>query len=111
MQFKNAFKCKNCPESSNRDGCPCWWEIPWENAETGEIQMRKGCILSQDIGLPIVQAVVRAAHIASEHASVVRNSFDNGFAQLNKLATIAIKQRNEVLLEQRKDNEFDGTTT
>lgn len=86
MGFKNAFNCKKCPESNGKNGCPCFWEIPWENQETGEVAVRKGCILSQEMGLPIVQAIVRAAHVASEHASVVRNSIERGFEMVAQIA-------------------------
>jgi hypothetical protein len=43
--------------------------------------------------LPIVQSVVRAAHVASEHSSVARNTFDQGFRQLNALAEQAIQMK------------------
>ena len=75
LRYKNAFNCKKCPMRNDEEGCPMWWEIPWENQETGEIKMQKGCILSQRIGLPIVQSIVRAAHVASEHTSKMRNDF------------------------------------
>lgn len=80
-----AFNCMldKCPENNQ---CPCWWEIPWENEQTGEIKINKGCILSQEMGLPIVQSIVRAAHLSSEHASVARNSFESGFEKLSKMA-------------------------
>jgi hypothetical protein len=84
--YRNGFNCKRCPQKSGPDGCPCWWEIPWENRETGEVRIIKGCVLSQEIGLPIVQVLVRSANIASEHASVVRNSMERGFGALQELA-------------------------
>lgn len=96
MPYKNAFNCKKCPENNS---CPCWWEIPWENEQTGELKTKKGCILSQDMGLPIVQSIVRAAHTSSEHASQARNSFDRGFDRLNTLAEAAIQQRAHEALE------------
>jgi len=99
-----AFNCmmdEKCPQHGNIEsgGCPCFWEMPIENDQTGEISTKKGCILSQEMGLPIVQSIVRAAHVSSEHASQARNSFERGFNRLNELAEIAIKQKQTELLE------------
>ena len=93
------FQCilDKCPRQNGENGCVCWWEMPFENEETGEVQVRKGCVLSQEISLPIVQSVVRAAHVSSEHASKARNSFEKGFEQLNELAAIAVDQQGKLL--------------
>lgn len=40
--YKNAFKCKKCPESSNENGCPLWWEVILTN-DIGEQKLAKGC--------------------------------------------------------------------
>jgi len=87
------FDCMfdSCPKSSEK--CACWWKIPWENQETGETTIREGCILSQEMGLPIVQSIVKAAHTASEHSSVARNTFDQGVQRLEGLAEQAMKIR------------------
>jgi len=84
-----------CPKHSDIEngGCPCWWEMPFENEQTGEIKIQKGCILSQELGLPIVQSIVRAAHVASEHSSKARNSFEEGFRTLNTIAGIALQKK------------------
>jgi hypothetical protein len=86
-----------CPQSSEK--CHLWWEVPEENTETGEIRIKKGCILSQYMGLPIVQSIVRAAHVSSEHASKARNSFDSGFERLNRLAEQSLAMRQQEGLE------------
>jgi len=95
------FQCilDKCPQHNGDGGCHLWWEIPWENQETGEVQFKKGCILSQDMGLPIVQTLVKSAHISSQHASQARNSFDNGFARLNALAEAAMEDKARGVLE------------
>lgn len=90
-----SFQCifEKCPRHNDEEngGCHLWWEIPWENNETGEITTRKGCILSQQMGLPIVQAVVRASHTASEHSSVARNAFENGVEKIQNTVNYAIE--------------------
>lgn len=85
------FDCMldKCPKDPEK--CHLWWEIPWENQETGEVEFRRGCILSQEMGLPIVQSIVRAAHTASEHSSVARNSFENGVNVLQETINNAIE--------------------
>lgn len=85
-----AFNCmmdEKCPKHNDikNGGCPCFWEMPFENDETGEIKIKKGCILSQEMGLPIVQSIVRATNVSSEHASQMRNGFE-------KLASLAAER-------------------
>jgi hypothetical protein len=90
----------SCPKDPKK--CHLWWEIPWENQETGEVQFKKGCILSQQMSLPIVQTIVRAAHVSSEHASQARNSSDGlrkSIDVLNTLAVQAMQDRQESLEE------------
>jgi len=79
------FDCifEDCPQDSNK--CACWWELPWENEQTGETKIRKGCILSQEMGLPIVQSIVRAAHVSSEHASQARNTVNDSVTRVQQL--------------------------
>jgi hypothetical protein len=90
------FQCMldKCPKDSEQ--CHLWWEIPWENKETGEVQFKKGCILSQEISLPIIQDIVRSAHISSEHSSKLNNQIHDGFVRLGKLAVMA-RQKHEQL--------------
>ena len=90
------FDCMfdECPKDEEK--CHLWWEIPWENQETGEVKMKKGCILSQDMGWPLIQTIVKAAHVSSEHASKTNNSvqsLDRTFQQFNALADEALKQQ------------------
>jgi len=74
MGFKNAFNCRKCPENSGKQGCPCWIELIWENAETGEKKTEKDCYFQMTPRL-ILEAV-KAANISSEHASQMRNGFE-----------------------------------
>lgn len=93
------FDCMldECPRDTNK--CHLWWEIPWENHQTGEVTFKKGCILSQEMGLPIVQSIVKAAHQASEHSSVARNTFeyatDHIQAMLHKTMELSIPNGQE----------------
>jgi len=74
---------EECPESPKK--CHLYWKIPWENEQTGETKVRKGCILSQEMGLPIVQSIVRAAHVSSEHASQARNTVNDSVTRVQQL--------------------------
>ena len=80
------FQCMldNCPKDSEK--CHLWWEIPWESKETGSIQFKKGCILSQEMSLPIIQDIVRSAHVSSEHSSNLNNTLHEGFMSLRQIA-------------------------
>lgn len=95
-----AFNCimdEKCPKHNEmeQNGCPCWWQIPWENTETGEQTVKSGCILSQEMGLPIVQVIVRAAHVSSEHASKARNSTDKLNDTIQAVTQYAIQRREQ----------------
>jgi len=92
-------KCPKDPEQ-----CHLWWEYPIENEQTGEVVFKKGCILSQEMGLPIVQSIVRAAHTSSEHASQARNCFHEGFRQLHELAAASVRLK-RIEQEQRYGKE------
>ncbi len=80
------FQCilDKCPKDSEQ--CHLWWEIPWENKDSGEISFKKGCIMSQQMGLPIIQDIVRSAHISSEHTSKLNNTMYDGFRSLAQIA-------------------------
>jgi len=41
--YKNAFRCKKCPETASEKGCPVWWEIIVTNEVTKEKKVEKGC--------------------------------------------------------------------
>lgn len=73
MSFKNAFKCKACPESNSEQGCPCWTELIMENSDTGEKKTEKGCYFQMMPKLMLES--VKAANVSSEHACQMRNGF------------------------------------
>jgi hypothetical protein len=41
--FKNAFRCKKCPETTGEKGCPMWWEMVLTHDVTGEKKLEKAC--------------------------------------------------------------------
>lgn len=74
-KFKNAFKCKKCPETSAERGCPLWWEVILTN-DTGRQKIEKGCgyqILPQMLVLTCKQAM-HTTHAAYDMRNkVVKN--------------------------------------
>jgi hypothetical protein len=90
------FDCifDECPENPKK--CHLYWEMPWENTETGEQTIRKGCILSQHMGLPIVQVIVRSAHTASEQSSKVNNNLLNGLCNIGNIMIKEIQKNAEL---------------
>jgi len=97
------FDCMfdDCPQDARK--CHLWWEMPWENSETGEIKTRKGCILSQEFSLPIIQILVRSSHVASEHTSKLNNNMINGLVDI---ANIMVKEiRQQAALEHEQDQQ------
>ena len=55
--YKNAFKCKKCPQSSKEDGCPAWWEQVWTEQDTKEQVIKSGCgfFLVQELMIDVVK--------------------------------------------------------
>lgn len=43
MKFKNAWKCKKCPERNDENGCPAWWEMVLTNDVTNEQKIERTC--------------------------------------------------------------------
>ena len=43
MNYKKAFKCKNCPKNNGEQGCPMWWELMLQNQVTQEQKIEKAC--------------------------------------------------------------------
>lgn len=71
--YKKAFDCKRCPQNDTENGCPCWIELIWENMETGEKKIEKGCYFQ--LSPKLMLESVRAGLISSEHACQMRNGF------------------------------------
>jgi len=66
VNYKNAWKCKKCPETNNDKGCPMWWEVVMKNDETGETKVEKGCGFQL---LPQMMALVSTNSLHSVAAS------------------------------------------
>lgn len=80
MNYKNAFKCKKCPESNKEDGCPAWNEIIMTNSQTGNQKIQAGCFYQMMPAL-LVESMKSSNVAANTHAEV-RNDIARGFAQI-----------------------------
>ena len=82
MNYKNAFECKDCPESEK--GCPCWTEIIETNLQSGEERITKDCLykLLPRLMVEVIKASNRpAAAVESMRNSLVAN-LSGGFSAL-----------------------------
>ena len=76
MNYKNAFKCKKCPQSNNEDGCPCWIELMMTNTRTGDEKIEKGCTYQL---MPIMMIeVIKASNRPAEELGKMSNNFVKG---------------------------------
>ena len=66
MNYKNAWKCKKCPQNNGETGCPMWWEVVMKNDETGQTKVEKGCGFQI---LPSMMALVSTNSLHSVAAS------------------------------------------
>jgi len=74
--FKNAWKCKKCPETNSEQGCPMWWEVVMKNDETGQTKVEKGCgfqLLPQMMALVSTNSLHATAASYDMRNKVIRN--------------------------------------
>ncbi len=81
MNYKNAFKCKKCPQSNNENGCPMWWEIIETNTETGKERVRKACGY---ILMPLfLTEVIKASNRPAAAIEATRNALVESLTRLS----------------------------
>ena len=91
MNYKNAFRCENCPECNNENGCPCWTEIIETNIVTGEERLTKACLFS--IFPRIVVELIKASNRPAAAVESTRNEIVRGFECL----TEAVKNHKKMI--------------
>ena len=42
--YRNAFRCRRCPERNDADGCPAWVEYVETSPATSEQRATRGCL-------------------------------------------------------------------
>lgn len=80
--YKNAFKCKKCPQSNKEDGCPAWNEIIMTNPTTGEQKVDGGCFY-QVMPALLVESIKSSNVSANTHADI-KTEVAKGFATIAK---------------------------
>ena len=76
LRFTNAFKCKKCPETSNENGCPMWWEVILTNDDTKAQKVLKGCgyqLLPEMLAMTCQQAMHTTFAAYDMRNKVVKN--------------------------------------
>lgn len=101
MSYKNAFRCKKCPQTNNENGCPCWLEITWTN-DDGDTKIDKGCYFQ--LSPKLMLESVKAANISSEHACQMRNGFQHVAELARKKLVISDAQDDS----NQKEIEYNG---
>lgn len=75
MPYKDAFNCTRCPRSNDPQAdraCPAWWEIMFENAQTGEQKIEKNCAF---VLMPVyLLEVIKASNRAVEQTCQARDA-------------------------------------
>ncbi len=72
MNYKNAFKCKKCPQRNDEEGCPNWWEFVATDVSTGKITNKKGC--GYQLQLHVMIEIIKCANGAQVAAEQARNT-------------------------------------
>ena len=75
MNYKNAFRCKKCPECNDENGCPMWWETIWEKP-SGEVKIIKACGYTQ-LPLYLIE-LVKASNRPAAAIESFRNEMVKG---------------------------------
>jgi hypothetical protein len=69
--YKAAFRCDDCPERSDEEGCPRWWEALEEDRdEQGHVRGQRivvGCrdVIEGRMALEMYRATLRATEMAN----------------------------------------------
>jgi len=78
LNYKNAWKCKNCPQSNKEDGCPAWNEVILTNPSTGEQKIEAGCFFQV---MPMLQIEsIKASKVATNTAADIKNEIARGYS-------------------------------
>lgn len=76
--YKNAWKCAECPQRADEEGCPAWCEgIVEVNPSTMEERVTRGCMLP--IVMRALTATIHAANVSSQETGVLREELKRGF--------------------------------
>lgn len=88
--FKNAFKCENCPGSSGEDGCPMWWSYIQKNLGSGEERLVSECGY---MAMPqFLQATLAASNRPAEEIGMMRNEIVKGLTDIGRSIPKLIQQ-------------------
>lgn len=85
--YKNAFKCRKCPQSNDEKGCPVWWEQVWEEEDTKEQVLTSGCgfVLAQNLILDVVKQGFGARAEVNEMRKEVVNGVEQATVKMLEL--------------------------
>lgn len=96
MNYRNAFKCRKCPQSNKEDGCPAWINIVMTNDQTGQQKIEEGCS-HQLLPLMLIETMRSAEHTTAA-AYDMRNKVVEAVQQ-HMIAQPQPEQRKEIAHE------------
>ncbi|KKM05175.1 hypothetical protein LCGC14_1756780 [marine sediment metagenome] len=104
INYKNAFKCKKCPQSNGMNGCPVWWETVWEQPGT-QPKLIKACGFTQ-FPLYIIE-LIKASNRPAATIEEMRNETAIGLEKI-AMGLIRVAQVSEELMKQDTINHLDN---
>lgn len=101
MNYKNAWKCKKCPQTATEMGCPFWWEIIMEKPETGETKVMKGCgfTLMPELFAHVSKNAVHAAAASYDMRNKVIRNVGKVIRNINEKFQLKMEEEELALLE------------
>lgn len=78
MNYKNAFKCKKCPQSNKEDGCPAWNEVIMTNVQSGEQKVEAGCFYQ--IMPSLLVESIKSSNVSAATHSDIKNEIARGYS-------------------------------
>lgn len=81
--YKNAFNCKKCPASNDKNGCPAWTELSFQEMSTGQIKPIHDCVFQL---MPIM--FIEMIKASNRPAAAIEATKNEIAAQFNQLAQI-----------------------
>ncbi len=90
MNYKNAWKCHKCPQSSKEDGCPAWNEVVMTNVQSGETKVVKGCHFQ--LMPSIMVESIKASDVSASTYAAIKNEIARGYVAIANALPGFVKQ-------------------
>jgi len=103
MNYKNAWKCHECPQRADEEGCPCWCDGIVETDGNGVERVYSGCLFP--IFMRSISATIKFSNLAASEVSATKEEIARGLSGLGHIMQRTIASLPLVRVEPVKTDE------